>query len=60
LENNKELTFAVGENRNPFYQVSDVKKPLVSEKAGLKGVDLTESYLYDVLTKAGEEIVIIR
>jgi alpha-L-fucosidase 2 len=55
-----EITVAKGENLNPFYQVSEVKKPLVSEKASLKGVDLTESYLYDVLTKEGEEIVIIR
>lgn len=58
LENNTELAFAKGENPNPFYKIPDVKKPLVSEKADLRGVVLGDTYLYDIPTRPGETVTI--
>ncbi|WP_345161551.1 glycoside hydrolase family 95 protein [Pontibacter saemangeumensis] len=48
------LAKADGRNPNPFYQVPDVKDPLVSPKADLKGIELKETYLYDFPTEAGK------
>ena len=48
---------AQGKNANPFYEVPDIKPPLVSEKADLEEVKLKESYLYDFDTKVGEKYV---
>ena len=48
-----ELIKASGKNPNPFYEVPEVKEPLVSPKADLDGIDLKETYLYDFPTQAG-------
>ncbi|WP_207424962.1 glycoside hydrolase N-terminal domain-containing protein [Pedobacter sp. SYSU D00535] len=44
---------AKGENPNPFYHVSPVKRPILSEKANLKGISVNKGIVYDVNTKAG-------
>jgi alpha-L-fucosidase 2 len=48
------LVKAEGANPNPFYQVPEVKEPIISPKADLKGIDLRQSYLYDFPTEVGK------
>lgn len=43
-----------GDNPNPLFEKQEISRPLVSEKAPLKGVELKDSYLYDVATEAGQ------
>jgi alpha-L-fucosidase 2 len=45
------LLQAVGENSNPFYQMPQIKKPLISSKAKLKIVPIRKTYLYDFNTE---------
>ncbi|MFV0366384.1 MAG: glycosyl hydrolase family 95 catalytic domain-containing protein [Mangrovibacterium sp.] len=54
------LKSAKGENVNPFYQLNEVEKPIISKKAKLKKLHLPTTYLYDLSTKAGEVYVIKR
>ncbi len=54
LENSKNLSEASGENNNPFYKVADIKKPLISDEASLKAIDLKEVHEYDVVTVKNE------
>ncbi|HVO72843.1 MAG TPA: glycoside hydrolase family 95 protein [Ignavibacteriaceae bacterium] len=54
-EGNINLNFAEGENENPFYQIPEIKEPLVSDKASLKKIILKNTFLYDLETKAGEK-----
>lgn len=44
------LVKAEGDNPNPLFEKQEISRPLVSEKAPLKGVELKDSYLYDVAT----------
>jgi len=48
------LVKAEGDNPNPLFEKQEISRPLVSEKAPLKGVELKDSYLYDVATEAGQ------
>ncbi len=50
---------AKGENSNPFYQVPQIKKPLISPKAKLETVKLKDTFLYDIDTKPGEEYIFV-
>ena len=56
--NGKELPKANGENPNPFFAKQQIGRPLVSEKAQLKGIQLKEYYLYDITTEAGQTFVL--
>ncbi|CAL1518830.1 hypothetical protein MMC2321_02575 [Chitinophaga sp. MM2321] len=51
----KGLKTAQGKNPNPFYEVPDIKAPLIADQAHLEKTTLKESYLYDVDTKPGEQ-----
>lgn len=53
----KPLPLASGSNPNPFYQVMDVPRPIISPEADLTGSDVPATYLYDVPTQAGGEYV---
>lgn len=53
-EGSVKLEKAGGNNPNSFFQVPEVKDPIISPKADLKGVELRESYLYDFPTQAGK------
>ncbi|MDO5971795.1 glycoside hydrolase family 95 protein [Flavivirga aquimarina] len=55
-----EITLASGMNKNPFYQTPTIKKPLISKSATLNEVVLRPTYLYDIPTKIGQEIVLIK
>ncbi|WP_405248252.1 glycosyl hydrolase family 95 catalytic domain-containing protein [Cellulophaga sp. Asnod2-G02] len=51
---------AIGENENIFYQTPKTKKPLVSIKVISKGLELKPTYVYDIPTTVGQEIVLIK
>ena len=51
------LNPAKGENSNPFYQVNETPKPLISSKAKLKPTSVKETFLYDFDTKPGQTII---
>ncbi len=59
-EGGEALAKASGVNKNPFYQVPDIKKPLISEKAELKGFELRDTYVYDIETEAGQTISVVK
>ena len=44
---------ATGSNPNPFYTIAAINKPLIGEKATLKGIALNAGNLYDLNTTAG-------
>jgi len=56
----KGLKPAKGENPNPLFAVPAITKPLINGKAKLNKIELTETYLYDLPTKAGKEYILIR
>ena len=52
------LDIAKGENTNPFYQLPEIRKPLISGKAKLNTVQMGDSFVYDVSTTPGETYII--
>ena len=48
---------AKGDNPNLLFGKQEISRPLVSEKAPLRGVELKDSYLYDVSTEAGQTYI---
>ena len=53
-ENKSKLKIAKGENPNPLFDVNEIKKPLVSEKANIEAYQPVVTYLYDISTIRGE------
>jgi alpha-L-fucosidase 2 len=53
------LTEASGQNQNPFYQLPEIKKPLISEKANIDPLNLKSDYLYDLATTPGQKIKVM-
>ncbi len=51
--NENPLTKAEGTNPNPLFAKQQISRPLISEKAPLKGIELKEFNLYDIQTEAG-------
>lgn len=51
------LASAKGKNKNPFYELVDIKKPVISQKADLKGLNLKKTFEYDLATTAGKTYV---
>lgn len=51
--NEKSLVKAEGINPNPLFAKQQISRPLISEKAPLKGVELKGFNLYDIQTEAG-------
>lgn len=54
MMNGAALAKAEGDNPNFLFGRQEISRPLISEKAPLKGVELKESYLYDVPTELGQ------
>ena len=50
----KSLSATDNGNANPFFAKQPISRPLISEKAPLKGIELKKSYVYEVATQAGE------
>ena len=59
LEGGEALAEANGINENPFFHVPTLATPLISEKAELKGFKVKDTYMYDIETEAGQEIVLV-
>ena len=60
LSNNKStitLNTAKGKNSNPFFELVEIRKPIISAKADLKGLNLKKTYEYDFATTAGKTYV---
>jgi alpha-L-fucosidase 2 len=51
---NKNLKIASGINSNVFYQILEVKKPVIAEKSTIKPLDIASTYLYDIKTEKGK------
>jgi alpha-L-fucosidase 2 len=54
-----ELKPATGKNENPFYQVEEIPAPIISEKSTIQALDLRETVVYDIPTKAGETYTLV-
>lgn len=52
--NGKDYSEAKGSNPNPLFVRQQISRPLISEKAPLKGISLKQAYQYDVPTEAGQ------
>lgn len=59
LKKGGSLSLAEAKNPNPFYQLPEIKKPIISKSATLKELSLKKSFLYDINTSPGEEIILI-
>jgi alpha-L-fucosidase 2 len=53
------LKKATGKNSNPFYQVEETPRPIISEKATMMPPELRKTFLYDLLTQAGKTYVFV-
>lgn len=49
---------ATDHNSNPFFKPQQISRPLISEKAPMRGLNLKKSYLYDITTEAGQTYTI--
>jgi alpha-L-fucosidase 2 len=54
-----DLVVAEGNNSNLFYQLPEIKQPIVSPAATINQFELPDSYLYDIQTIKGEEYTIV-
>ncbi|WP_313000863.1 glycoside hydrolase family 95 protein [Chryseobacterium gleum] len=54
LSGNTKLENAEGKNPNPFFEIADTPKPLISEKARLNPVEIKTDLIYDFPTEAGK------
>ncbi|MGJ8715619.1 MAG: glycoside hydrolase family 95 protein [Maribacter stanieri] len=57
--NGKQLKVGINENVNDFYQIPQIKKPLIAKATSLEQLSLKPTYLYDIKTNVGEEIVLV-
>ena len=48
------LKSAEGENSNPFYEIPEIKKPLIADGINKKPLELKKTFTYDLLTKSGK------
>ncbi len=54
------LKKAKGNNKNQFYQVPEIQEPIISEKAELKGFEVKNTLVYDIQTRPGQTIVLLK
>ncbi|ASB48779.1 glycoside hydrolase family 95 protein [Alkalitalea saponilacus] len=54
------MSVAQGNNSNPFYQLPEIKRPLISPSANLNEFDVPEVYMYDISTEKGREYTIVK
>ncbi|MBC7511431.1 MAG: hypothetical protein H7320_22195 [Ferruginibacter sp.] len=55
--NNTPVKEATGDNPNPFYEVADIKEPIISPKANLLYPVPKKIFEFDIATQAGKELV---
>jgi alpha-L-fucosidase 2 len=56
--NGSKLKRANGKNSNPFYNLDETAKPIISEKSSIKLPILRETKLYDISTQKGQIITL--
>jgi alpha-L-fucosidase 2 len=56
-ENRKDLKPAKGKNQNPFYQIPEIKEPIISNKTSLENVKLKNTFKYDIETDPGKRYI---
>jgi alpha-L-fucosidase 2 len=59
LVNGTVLNKANGENKNPFYKTEIIANPIISEKAIITAPVIKESFVYDIVTKAGQVVTLV-
>jgi len=59
LNNGNELKKAKGENKNPFYKVEEIARPVISPKAIIRPPEFTDTMLYDISTEKGKIYTLI-
>ena len=47
-------------NPNPYYELQQVARPMISERAPMRGVAVPSVYLYDLSTETGECIEVVK
>ena len=57
-QNGNEFKVATTENVNPFYQVPQIKKPVISITDPEELV-LKPTFLYDIATNVGQEVMLL-
>ena len=57
-QNGNEFKVATTENVNPFYQVPQIKKPVISI-TNPEELVLKPTFLYDIATKVGQEVMLL-
>ena len=57
-QNGNEFKVATTENVNPFYQVPQIKKPVISI-TDPEELILKPTFLYDIATKVGQEVMLL-
>lgn len=51
LDDNQLIKKAKGENSNPFYKITEIKKPLIKNPDAVKKIKLEKTFLYDIKTE---------
>lgn len=59
LSNGSSLKSANGENANPFYYLNETAKPVISEKSTIKPLELKPTFVVDIPTQAGSNIILV-
>ncbi len=59
LGNGSELIKASGENTNPYYEKVDIKRPIISDLVQSSELELSQTFVYDIPTNAGETYILI-
>ncbi|WP_294234570.1 glycoside hydrolase family 95-like protein [uncultured Chryseobacterium sp.] len=54
LTGNIKLEKAQGTNRNPFFEIPEIKKPLISKEAKLNPTEIKNEFIYDFPTEPGK------
>ncbi|MEO7766911.1 MAG: glycoside hydrolase family 95-like protein, partial [Ferruginibacter sp.] len=59
IQNGKDLLKANGENKNPFFRIEKIPKPVIAEKAVVTPPLLNETFVYDLTTQPGQTYTLI-
>ncbi|KAA5825200.1 glycoside hydrolase family 95 protein [Algibacter amylolyticus] len=60
VESNHAMKIAQGKNENAFYEIPQIKQPLISNKANLSEFNVPSVFEYDVLTEPGQRIILVQ
>jgi alpha-L-fucosidase 2 len=52
------LSEAEGANPNPLFAVQEISRPMISERAPMRGFIAPQAHLYDIATEPGQVITL--